>query len=220
MVSPNLMLYFDIETRGQYQNYENFKNIDTRGSILFGKKYEKNDSPIEEVYLSKSAILPQYGSICCVSFGTIHEGMIKIKSVSNIDESKIIEECKKIFSQANDFQRTLCGYNIKNFDILWLNHKFIKYGLEIPYILRTVEKKPWEMNMFDIFDYCNSGHYTSLDETCYEFELPSPKEKLSGDKVHKTFWEGDLDLIKHYCESDVRACIGVYEKIYECNPVG
>jgi DNA polymerase elongation subunit (family B) len=225
-ISPNNMLYFDIETCGQYKDYSDFLEKDPIGAKLFENKYNKRKSTnkwietIDVEYLNRCSLMPQFGKICCISFGYVSNLKVKIFSYSSNDESEIILKSKKVFNKANDMQWTICGYNLKNFDIPWVNHKFIKYGLNIPHILSTMNKKPWEYNIFDIYEYWNSGNadYISLDETCYELGVESPKQIMKGSDVHHYFWnESKLDLIENYCELDVKSCIDIYNIIYERN---
>jgi predicted PolB exonuclease-like 3'-5' exonuclease len=54
----------------------------------------------------------------------------------------------------------------------------------------------------------------SFDEMCYELGVNSPKQEMNGSEVHKSFWSGQLDKIKKYCESDVSASIDVSLKLY------
>ena len=55
---------------------------------------------------------------------------------------------------------SLCGYNIKNFDILQLYKKFIKYDIEMPQCLKLYNIKPWESNIIDIVDLWRNGQYS------------------------------------------------------------
>jgi predicted PolB exonuclease-like 3'-5' exonuclease len=45
-------------------------------------------------------------------------------------------------------------------------------------------------------------------------EIESPKDNINGSEVHSYYWNGNLEDIKKYCESDVRASIEVSKKIY------
>jgi predicted PolB exonuclease-like 3'-5' exonuclease len=55
----------------------------------------------------------------------------------------------------------------------------------------------------------------SFDEMCYELDVESPKDKISGSDVHKYYWLGKLVEIKEYCEKDIKACIESSKKIYK-----
>jgi len=70
------LFHFDIETAGQYKDYDNFLINDSRGAKLFESKYEKMKwsekySDINEAYLDNSGIISTYGRIVCISFGFI-----------------------------------------------------------------------------------------------------------------------------------------------------
>ena len=219
--NPENVLFFDIETAGDEKN---ISYLTDRAKDLFIRRYEKRsnngnfwggETP-EEAYLKKCSLIPIYGRIVCISLGYIKNDDMKIKSFTG-DESDILKNSSVHFNNANNLQWSLCGYNIKNFDIPWLNHKFVRHGIKIPYFISTIGKKPWELNVFDLFEYSSSNtDYPSFDEMCHEWGISSPKTEMSGDKVHEYFWDGRIDEISRYCQSDVRACIEMYLKIYNC----
>jgi predicted PolB exonuclease-like 3'-5' exonuclease len=56
---------------------------------------------------------------------------------------------------------------------------------------------------------------SSNTNTCLiVLEIGSPKDNMNGSEVHSYYWNGNLEDIKKYCESDVRASIEVSKKIY------
>ena len=80
------LFHFDIETAGQYKDYETFLLEDERGAKLFESKYKKlgweeKYSSIDEAYLENAGIVSTYGRIVCISFGFIdNSGVSKISS--------------------------------------------------------------------------------------------------------------------------------------------
>jgi hypothetical protein len=95
----------------------------------------------------------------------------------------------------------------------------IKYDIKIPYNIQLFDKKPWTTGVLDISDaWRSTGRYwSSLDEVTYELGLPSPKGELSGDKVHDEYWnKNGIDKIVKYCEGDVFALKGIWDKISKC----
>ena len=96
-------------------------------------------------------------------------------------------------------------------------HKLHKYGIQPASILSVYGKKPWEMRVVDMADDWKQkfAWTSSFDEVCYEIGVPSPKQELNGSEVHSAFWNGDVEKIKNYCESDVKASLRVADIIYK-----
>jgi len=56
--------------------------------------------------------------------------------------------------------------------------------------------------------------YTSLALLCYVFNIPTPKDDISGADVAKVYYEeNNLERIKDYCEKDVVALIQLFLKM-------
>ena len=204
------IMYIDIETRGNYENYQQFKINDEFGSDLFLKKYEKlakdKYNTVDDAYKALCGLMSPYGSICCVSMGFYdRNGDKNIQSISNYDEKTLVHMLHENLVKIHKHNFVLSGYNITNFDIPWMNHKFLKYGLTIPEITATNGKKPWELDFIELSDMWKSNfkYYSSLEEVCYELGIKSPKSNMDGSEVNKYFWEKKLDNIVSYCELDV-----------------
>lgn len=218
------MLYFDIETAGKYKSLQDFLNDDPRGAALFIKRCEKNkekwpDIGCDKLYLEKASLLPEYGQIICASFAYYKEeadGTIQLRRASYTGtELEILVKTLAILSNINKMNLSLCGFNIKGFDNSWLIKKFFQHNLPIPDCLNLVGKKPWELNIYDIADIWKAGYfdYPTLDEVSWALGIKSPKQFLSGDKVHKAFWDGEIDKIQKYCEADVTCLVEIAKKI-------
>ncbi len=211
----------DIETRGNYKDYQEFCDNDERGAELFRTKYNKlgwyKEMTIGEAYTTYSPIISTFGSICCISVGmTNSSGDKKIHSFYGDNEREILESFNKALEKIQMKDLTLCGYRIFNFDIPWLLHKFHTYRIIPADIINIYGKKPWELRIVDMFDdwKIKSTHTASLDDICYELGIKSPKSELDGSKVHAYYWEGKLDEIKDYCECDISVSIDISKIIY------
>lgn len=220
------LLYFDIETVSRYKNIEELKNNDERGYYLFMRKIERKSNRFEDwkedadtVYKDKASLIPEYGKIVCISMAYYNgNDELKTKSIYGDDEEKLIKDFHKIITaMSNNTTMGLCGYYIKGFDIPWLNKKMMRYGLEIPTLLKTFNVKPWEMNVFDLAEIWRSNgtlENSSFDEMLCEIGVKSPKNDISGEDVSRVYWEeNDLERIKDYCEEDVRASVEAAEKL-------
>ena len=84
-------------------------------------------------------------------------------------------------------------------------------GIKLPRILDIAGKKPWEINHLDTMELWKFGDfkaYTSLALLCHVFNIPTPKDDISGADVARVYYEEkDLERIKVYCEKDVVALI-------------
>lgn len=213
-------MYLDIETRGKYPDYGTYCIEDERGAILFKQKYEKtfiNEyTTVEEAYISLCGLLSTYGEICCITLGfRTKDGSFNIKSLYSYDEVELIKDFSETIKKIDDSGFSLAGFGLSRFDIPWINKKLIKNNIEIPPMLSTYNKKPWEYSFIELSDIWKSGSYYSgtLDEACYELGIDSPKSDLSGKDVHKHFWDNKLDDIVTYCEKDVLATILLGERL-------
>lgn len=210
------VMFFDIETvAGQ-------ETIDpTKDEVLFNAaawKYRDHqtgkEQPAEEVvktFEKQAALHPPYGKIACISMGYIHEGELRVKTLSD-DEEQIIRDFYKM-SQG----RVLIGYNSNRFDLSYIRLRGWKYGIEVPSALDSFEKKPWDATTqavlqgtcmyLDIMDVVRQLFMKnlSLEDCCILFNIPTPKEDLKGSDVSYVYYnvEGGLEKIITYCELDV-----------------
>ena len=217
------LFFFDIETCGNYPDFETFKLNDERGTKLFYSKFdkmswvEKYDS-INDAYINNAGVISTYGKVCCISFGFIdNSGNNQIKSFYGEDEKEIITEFNNLLKKIETKNFKLSGWRITHFDIPWLLHKLHKYNIEPANIILTYDKKPWEMRIVDMFEDWKGKFAWSIsfDEMCYELGIHSPKTEMNGSQVHEYYWSGKLEEIKTYCERDVLACIEASKKIYK-----
>jgi predicted PolB exonuclease-like 3'-5' exonuclease len=216
------LFHFDIETAGQWRDFDEFLENDKRGADLFKSKWEKMKwsekySSIDEAYLDNSGIISTYGRIVCISFGYVdNDGEKRISSFCGDDEKQIVESFNNLLTKIEKKSFNLSGFRINHFDIPWVLHKCHKYGLKPANMIYVYDKKPWDMRITDMSDDWRQkfAWAFSFDEMCYELGVDSPKQDMNGSEVHKSFWSGEIDKIKRYCESDVSASIDVSLKLY------
>jgi len=217
------LFHFDIESCGQYKDYETFLDSDERGAKLFMKKYEKMNwsekyTDINEAYIENAGIISTYGRIVCISFGfTDNNGEKKISSFYGDDEQDIVNSFNNLLKKIETKNFNLSGFRINHFDIPWILHKLHKYGIEPANIIYLYDKKPWDMRITDMSDDWK-GKFAwafSFDEMCYELGVQSPKDVINGSDVHKYYWSGRIEDVKTYCEKDVSSSIDTSLKIYK-----
>lgn len=217
------LFFFDIETATEYKNFNTFLESDERGANLFKSKYERTslsgkDETVEESYINNAGIVSTYGRIVCISFGYIdNTGEYRISSYYGDNEKEIVKSFNNLLKKIETKNFNLCGYRINYFDIPWILHKLHKYEIDPANIIYTYDKKPWDMRIVDLADdWKQKFAWTfSFDEMCYELGVKSPKDKIDGSMVNEYYHNGKIELVKEYCEKDVRASIDASKKLYK-----
>jgi predicted PolB exonuclease-like 3'-5' exonuclease len=211
------MLFFDIETCGKYESYEEFLKADPVGASIFAGKCKRlNFGEPSEGYLDKVALFPEFGKIVCLSYGIWVDGVITVKTIDDEDESVLLKKTANLFNKAATKNLAPTGWNIKNFDIPWVVRKMLMHGIPVPSLIETHGKKPWEVSIIDLKEWWKS--FSTLDvtfeEAAYSMSIPSPKDEMHGGQVHENYWfKANKDGIVTYCEKDVKTMIIMIEKI-------
>lgn len=216
------ILFLDIETAPVMQDYH---DLPERIQFLWDKKAHSKymrDEPekvSEELFFEKAGIHAEFGRVVCISCGYVkfdEKGIPqpKVKSFYGEDEHKILEEFGLVLNTwCRNSNRNICAHNGKEFDFPFLARRYVIHGLEIPKILDTKGKKPWEVNFIDtmvLWKFGDYKAYTSLDLLSAILGIPSPKDDIDGSQVGKVFWyDKDHERIKEYCEKDVITTIQV-----------
>jgi len=216
------VLFLDIETVPQIYQYQ---DLDEKGQELF---YAKNrfqvstEKNIEMIYNEKGSILAEFGKIVCISVGMVRDSntgkTIRLKSFAHDDEETLLKQFKKLLEDHyNTSYHVICGHNSKEFDIPYICRRMLINGISLPPILDIAGKKPWEVNHLDTLELWKFGDYkafTSLALLCHVFNIPTPKDDISGADVARVYYEEQaLDRIRIYCEKDVVALIQLLLKM-------
>ena len=214
------ILFFDMETVSQKHQ---FKDLDEKTSELFTQKttyLQNQDKKVEQLYQERAAIYAEFGKIICISVGFINETyggkQIRIKSFYHQDEWTLLNQFKTLLEDHPKYQ-ILCGHNSKEFDIPYVCRRMLIHGIPLPDILNISGKKPWEIQHLDTMEMWKFGDFkafTSLALLCHIFDIPTPKDDISGSDVGRVYYEeNNLDRIKTYCEKDVIALIQLFLKM-------
>jgi DNA polymerase elongation subunit (family B) len=216
------VLFLDIETVPQVYEYI---DVDEKTKELFEQKtrfQKNNENTFEDLYNEKGGILAEFGKIVCISVGMMHENnlnrSIRIKSFSHEDEETLLLQFKKLLDEYyNTPYHVLCGHNAKEFDFPYICRRMLIHGIRLPKILDISGKKPWEIHHIDTMELWKFGDYkayTSLALLCHVFNIPTPKDDISGADVARVYFEEkDLQRIVKYCEKDVVALIQLLLKM-------
>lgn len=230
MTSPYLekILFLDIETVPAYSRFEELPDrLQEQWSVKVEKtkarmpdRYAEEDS-VADIYMKDAAIFAEFGKVVCVSVGYIYDLMgeqhFKLKSFYNDDEHVLLNEFATLLNNWDKPDRTLCGHNIKEFDIPYTARRMLINGIQLPKILNIAGKKPWEVQFLDTLELWKFGdfkNFTSLNLLTAVFNIPTPKDDIDGSQVGSVYYEtGDLKRIATYCEKDVVATAQVFLKI-------
>ncbi len=208
------ILFIDVETVPMCKSFEelpdNFKPLWLK---KIGAISQNEEKPGEELFFEKAGIYSEFGKIVCVSaafFSTSQDNKrtFRVKAFSNHDEKQLLINFKTLledYFKKND--KYLCGHNGKEFDFPYLSRRMLINGIILPGVLNNFGKKPWETRFLDTMELWKFGdfkNYTSLDLLAAVFDIPTPKDDISGKDVAGVYWnENDLNRITEYCNKDV-----------------
>lgn len=222
-ISLSNILFIDIETVPMIADYqdlpENFKSLWDKKS----ERIRQNDEDTGESVYARAGIYSEFGKIICISVGYFSDIEFRIKSFYGDDESIVLNEFAELLNRYyNKSENVLCAHNGKEFDYPYLARRMLINGISLPKILNIAGKKPWEINHLDTMELWKFGdykNYTSLNLLTTVFNIPTPKNDISGEDIARVYWiDHDLERIVRYCQKDVLAVAQVFMK-YRCNPL-
>lgn len=216
------ILFLDIETVPEVYD---FNDLDDATRDLWDTKsqyMQKKGLTVEEAY-EKAAIYAEFGKIVCISVGALNNGGLRLKSFYGDHESELLTDFTALLNyHYNTDRHLLCAHNGKEFDFPYIARRLLINQLPLPLILDIAGKKPWEVNHLDTMELWKFGdykHYTSLKLLTHVFDIPSPKDDISGADVSQVYWEEhDLKRIARYCEKDVLATVQLFLR-YQNKPL-
>ncbi len=225
LTSINLgdILFLDIETVPRWESYdkmpENFQKLWEHKASYFANTESQS---AEQIY-DRAGIYAEFGKIICISVGNFHQGFLKIKSYYGDDEKQLLigfaELLNKYFNKEN---HSLCAHNGKEFDYPYIARRMVVNGIELPGLLDTSGKKPWEIKLLDTMELWKFGDYksyTSLALLSALFDIPTSKDDIDGSDVARVYWrEKNLKRIVTYCQKDVISIVQLFLR-YQNKPL-
>jgi DNA polymerase elongation subunit (family B) len=216
------VLFLDIETVPAFLSYDQMPEIfrklwDRKTETL---KKEPEDTPVS--LYPRAGIYAEFGRIICISAGYFRGKEFRIKSFFGNDEFQLLRQfCKMLETHFNYAEKMLCAHNGKEFDFPYLARRILINSLPLPSILDAAGKKPWEVQFLDTLELWKFGdykHYTSLELLSAVFDIPTPKDDISGSDIYRVYWEEkDLERIRIYCQKDVLTVARLFLK-YQQQP--
>jgi len=194
-MEKNKLLFFDLETAGNWATYSNMQAEAPRFAELWDKRdaflrerYEGNrELSTGELFISKSGLQPEFARVVCASFGYFTpDGAKRLTSYTG-SEYDILMSAKGVINNAERQGWRICGHNIKRFDIPFLWKRMLTNKIAPPNLISAIGKKPWEITAIDTAELWSGGvwqeSFASLDTLSALFDIPSPKEIMHGSRV-------------------------------------
>ena len=208
------ILFLDIETVPQYPLFDAMPLAQQRLWDKKAKNLTKDEQNGSEIY-ARAGIYAEFGKIICISTGFITQGQLRIKSFYGHNEADILQPFNQMVQRHfNSSMHYLCAHNGKEFDFPYIARRTIINSLALASVLDTRGQKPWDVRHIDTLELWRFGdykNYTSLELLSYIFDIPTPKDDITGDQVSDVYWnEHNLDRIVEYCQKDVVALTQLY----------
>jgi 3'-5' exonuclease len=212
-LSFNNILFLDIETVPQYNNYNTLPTDwqelwNTKSNGLL--KYHEGET--NESLYPRAGIYAEFGKIVCISCGVLQgdteNRKIVLKSFFGDDEKLLLLQFGDMLNKwSAGEQKFLCAHNGKEFDFPYLCRRMIINNIPIPSLLNIAGKKPWEVTHLDTLELWKFGDFksfTSLNLLAHTLGIATPKDDIDGSMVWKVYWEEkNLQRIVTYCQKDV-----------------
>lgn len=211
------ILVVDIETAGVVSSCDALASMSPRLAELWNKRadwlrerYPENKGhSCDDMWKLKSGLHPEFGRVVCVTFGAFDGTEMKLTTFYGEDEYDILTKSNKVLNNAAASGYTLTGHTIVRFDVPFLWKRSLINKIKPAGIISVYDKKPWDVKLLDIAQFWGGGAwqegFTSLDTMSALFGIDSPKAAMQANRVHVSYYEGDYEGIKTYCEGDVIA---------------
>ena len=218
-VRPQDLIIIDIETVSCYPTYG---GMTEEWQKLWSEKVKYSlpeDSTAEAFYEKRAGVMAEFSKIVCISMGyfiTEENLKMRVKSYYGHDEKAIILSFLETITKIEKVNSKWCfaGHNIKEFDIPFICRRMIINDISLPPFMDFQNRKPWETNIVDTFQYWRFGDYknfTSLKLLAAAVDVPSPKDDIDGSMVGRVYWQdNDVDRIAIYCQKDVVTVANIF----------
>ena len=223
------IMFLDIET---VPAKADFSELSVELAHLWEEKYNliqkrmpekySDETSAAQAFAQSAGIYSEFGKIVCISVGFIHykgpEMFFRTKSFAGDDEVKLLSDFASLLARfCTSREHTLCGHNIKEFDIPYICRRMVIHGIALPSVLNISGKKPWEIQFIDTLELWKFGdykNYTSLKLLTAVFGIPTPKDDIDGSQVAAVYYgENNIQRIALYCQKDVVATAQVFLKM-------
>lgn len=217
-VRPENLIVIDIETAAEYPGFD---MLPEEWKALWTEKVVRSlpeGVTAADFYPMRAGVMAEFSKIICISIGYFHAAesrKLRIKSFYGHDEKQLLEDFILTINKIEAYNDKCCfaGHNIKEFDIPFICRRLLINNISLPAYLDFQNRKPWETNIVDSFQYWRFGdfkNYTSLNLLASALKVPSSKDDIDGSMVGELYWTEDpaqkdinLKRITIYCQKDV-----------------
>ncbi len=207
------ILFLDIETVPITRTFDELPDR-MKGLWELKAKFIGKEGETPKDVFGKAGIYAEFGKIICISVGHVKnidgERFFREKSFFGDNEKELLQEFGSMLEKfSSKTEKLLCAHNGKEFDFPYIARRMLVNSVAIPRLLDIAGKKPWEVKHLDTMELWKFGdykHYTSLNLLTAIFDIPTPKDDISGADVASVYYEEkNIDRIVRYCEKDVLA---------------
>lgn len=224
----NIMLpkvfFLDIETVPRWPSFDEvppaFRKLWEHKAAMLSRAPEET----AETLYQRAGIYAEFSKIICISSAYFHENKLRVKSFAGDNEKELLEDFARAVNQffrGSDY--LLAAHNGKEFDFPVIARRMLVNGIELPSPFDIAGKKPWETPYIDTMELWKFGdykNYTSLALLATLFDLPTPKDDISGADVGMVYWQHhDLQRIVNYCQKDTITVARLFQKFRGETPV-
>lgn len=213
------ILVFDIETVPDVDSGKRLYNLNSlsdreAGEVMFTRRRQETDG-------NSDFIRHHLQQIVAISVVLATSGKLAVWTLGNANspEKEILQ---RFFEGIEKYTPTLVSWNGSGFDLPVIHYRALLHGVQAPRYWETGrEDQGFRWNNYlsrfherhtDLMDVLAGYQYRSLaplTEIASMLGFPG-KMGMSGDKVWDTWLDGDIELIRNYCESDVLNTYLVY----------
>lgn len=171
------------------------------GEEAFKRQKEKTGSEFLPVIFHKVIAI---SAVICDDYGRF----IRVSTIKGDSEKEKISQFLKFIDTK---QPRLISFNGRGFDLPMLMIRAMKYNLSCPKFFDTQNK--WEnyrsrydgkfhMDLLDFISEFKTVSGFNLNSICKMLSLPG-KYDVAGDDVFRLYYDGNIEKINQYCQSDV-----------------
>lgn len=176
----------------------NMKKADT-----IKKWFAEQGKAAQEKLWRGQSLLSLKGRIICIGFAV---GNNPIEALCWDNEEDLIRAFWERVKSQNEFSDNIrwVGFNIKSFDLNWLYHRAVKYGMKDLAI--QISRKRYADSIVDIRELWNGADYQAkgkADEIAAFLGTERKTPGIDGSKVFGLWKAGKLSEIAGYCDQDV-----------------
>jgi hypothetical protein len=176
---------------------------------------EKAPAVAEEAY-RKRALDSMRGEILCIGYAVEDGPVQSLMRDGGMSEKELIQSFDYLIAKAFALyprdRPTWIGHNAKEFDMLWLWRRAIRYGCAG--LKNLIQLDRYKGNVEDtmvLWAATDRKGYTTLSALSEYLGLGGKTDGIDGSKVYDFYLQGRLGEIAAYCRDDVALVRSIYK---------